>query len=276
MSASSQASAGMVVRARQSGRLRAEILRQTKLPAAVREEMWQLFRRYYDAVTREAFESDLAKKQDVIVMRDSGDGSLQGFSTLFVFDERVDGERVIAIFSGDTIIDDAYWGQQALQRAFLRYMVMQKLKNPRASLYWFLISKGFRTYLLLSRNFPNYWPRHDAPTPARESKVLDALSTALYPDAWKPELGLLRFEECAGKLKRGVAPIDLTMLTHEDIAFFAQKNPRHADGDELCCLGKVDAALLVAAPLRLMKKALLSLLRVRERPALPSRVNSSS
>src|SRR4029079_15523392 len=111
-----------------------------------------------------------SKKEHVIVLRDSGDGSLKGYSTLYVFDASVDGRRVKAVFSGDTIVDDMYWGQSTLQRAFFRYVLALKVRNPTVPLYWFLISKGFRTYLLLSRNFPEYWPRHEASTPAWEGK----------------------------------------------------------------------------------------------------------
>src|SRR5262249_47157855 len=155
--------------------LRSELIRQRDLSSNVRSEMWELFRRYYDAISYESFLDDLSRKQHVIVLRDTGDGSVQGFSTIFTFDKEVDGQRVIAIFSGDTIIDDAYWGQSVLQHAFFRFIVAQKLQNPLVPLYWFLISKGFRTYLLLSRNFPEYWPRHEAPTPDRERRILDAL-----------------------------------------------------------------------------------------------------
>ena len=57
------------------------------------------------------------------------------------------------------MIAQAYWGQKALQRVFTRYVVGVKLRHPLQRVYWFLITKGYKTYLLLSRYFPEYWPR---------------------------------------------------------------------------------------------------------------------
>lgn len=231
-----------------SGKLRGAIVAVTKLPASTVTAMWELFHRYYDATSQEKFLADLRRKRDVIVLRDTGDGSVQGFSTLVLCDTRVDGRRVVGIFSGDTIVDDVYWGQTELQRTFFRYIVTTKLRHPLATVYWFLISKGYRTYLLLSRNFPVHWPRHDRETPEWEERVMDALASELFPDAWRRDLGLLTFGGVEGKLKSHVAPIEPHMMAKEDIAFFARKNPGHLEGDELCCLGLVDAWLILAWP----------------------------
>lgn len=223
--------------------LRSSIVRVAGLDGARLDEMWGLFRTYYTDVSREIFERDLRAKDHVILLRSSEDGSVQGFSTITTFERDVWGKRVVGVFSGDTIVAKAFWRQTALQRAFLSYVIKVKLKNPHRPVYWFLISKGFRTYLLMARNFPEYWPRHDKPTPPWQAAVIDDFARLRFAEAWKPEQGILHFDHPAGRLRQSIAPIDDRARALPEVRFFEEKNPRHAEGDELCCIGKVDGRL---------------------------------
>jgi hypothetical protein len=254
--------------ASQSFKLGSRVVSVASLSVANRDAMWLLFRQYYEDVSRVKFERDLAKKQDVILLFDTGDKTIRGFSTLMVFDREVEGKRVVAVFSGDTIVEKAYWGQTALHQAFTRYVLKQRLLHPFAAVYWFLITKGYRTYLLLSRTFPEYWPRHDKATPAWEKAVLDALATDMFGEAYHPQLGLLKFEVCEGRLKEGVSPIKPAMLKKPDIAFFVKMNPQHADGDELCCLGKVNAQFFYEFSSKLFSQAYRKVVSSITRPRL--------
>jgi hypothetical protein len=239
-----------------SRRLAAEIVSVSALDRTTLDGMWMVFSRYYAEVTRERFERDLSNKRDVILLRDSGDHSVQGFSTLQVYDRVYRGRSCLTVFSGDTVIDEEYWGQSALHRAFVRYVVLLKLRNPHRPVYWFLISKGYKTYLLLSRNFTTYFPRHDRETPAWERAMIASLARDKYGEAFDETAGVLRFPECEGKLKEGVAPIEAALLEADDIRFFAERNPGHVDGDELCCLGRVDLGLWAKFTARVLSKAL--------------------
>lgn len=222
-----------------SGHLYANIVRIADLGTDVREAMWVLFDRIYTDVDRMRFDQDLDEKQHVILMFDQGDHSLQGFSTLREYERTIDGREVIVVYSGDTVIAPGYWGQRALHSAFVRYITLCKARHPFTPVYWFLISKGYKTYLLLSRNFPEYWPRRDMPTPEWQSTVLTSLATEKFGAAFVPERGIVRFERPMGRLREDVAPIDPEMLGDPDVRFFMEKNPGHAAGDELCCLGRV-------------------------------------
>lgn len=226
-----------------SGVLVARTVPVPALDEATREAMWGLFSRHYEGVTRAGFEADLAEKRQAILARDAGDGSVQGFSTLTWDLHEHEGRRFVALFSGDTIVAPGYWGQRALQNEFGRSFTRLKLRRPFTPLYWFLISKGYKTYLLLSRNFPEHWPRHDAPTPAWERGALDLLARARFGDAWRPDEGILRFGPDAPRLREGVAPLDEETLAAADVRFFHERNPGHARGDELACLGRIRTTL---------------------------------
>lgn len=237
-----------------TGKLVAETVRVTALRPETIEAMWDLFARYYADVERSTFDADLADKRDVILLYDAGDRSLQGFSTVVVYERELEGRRFVAIFSGDTVIEEAYWGQRALQFAFYRYLVRTKLRHPLRPVYWYLISKGYKTYLLLARNVPNHWPRHDRPTPAFEQRVLDHLGADRFGADYDAERGVLAHPVCVGRLKGWVAPIDAELLRYPDIRFFAERNPGYTRGDELCCIGKVDLGLVTGSLSRLVLK----------------------
>lgn len=223
-----------------SGRLTARIVRVEEVGQDTIGEMWRIFSRHYDAVSRTHFERDLREKSKVILASDSGDGALRGFTTVQILRRRIAGRRIVAIFSGDTIIDPGYWGQRTLQRAFLRVLVTTKLRAPATPLYWFLISKGYKTYLLLARNFHRFWPRRGQVTPHREAGIIESLALEKFGERYSRDVGLFRAAHDSGRVRAGLAPITATMLDDPDVRFFAQRNPGHAAGDELCCLGRFD------------------------------------
>lgn len=226
------------------------------LSAVERDALWAVFERYYAGVERAGFERDLAPKHHVILLRDAGTGALRGFSTLHVGEHIVEGRRVLSIFSGDTIVDRAYWGERALHRAFFVYVAQTKLRHPRTPVYWFLITKGYKTYLLLTRNFPEHWPRRDRATPAWQQAMIDTLSLARFGDAYDPARGVLRWADEQGRLRPSVAPIDELAMRDPDVRFFASKNPDAARGDELCCVGRVGLGLAVQFGQKQLARAL--------------------
>jgi hypothetical protein len=240
-----------------SGKLRAITIATPNLRADKQNCMWEVFCRYYDDVDKPRFEADLHEKSDVILLYDTGDKSLQGFSTLQLIPGELDNCRYLAIYSGDTIINEGYWGQTALQRAFTRYVLWQMVIHPTLPVYWFLISKGYKTYLLLSRNYVEHWPRWEEPTPPFQKGIIDQLSRNKFGDAWKPDLGVLQFGTPQGKLKETVAETDHDLLRqYRDIQFFNTANPNHRSGDELCCLGRVNPAFIFHFAQRTTRKVL--------------------
>ena len=238
-----------------SGKLKSKIVSAKNLRPDKLDDMWAVFSQYYDDIERGRFESDLSKKSHVILLRDSGSGCFRDFHP------RTDSRKILgkrrAIYSGDTVVTEAYWGQTALQRAFTGYTLKHMVKNPTIPVYWFLISKGYKTYLLLSRNYVEHWPRWEQETPPFQSAVIDTLAHTKFGQSWKRDLGVLKFDEPQGKLKEEVAPIDQELLRqYRDIQFFTEANPGHQAGDELCCLGRVNPAFIANFAMRTSRKLL--------------------
>ena len=203
-------------------------------------DMYQLLSAHYACTDFHRFCEDLRAKDSVILIFDRALNRLRGFSTIkSVTVTREDGVACRAIYSGDTIIEPAYWGNTALQNAFLKYLLVEKMKRPFQPLYWFLISKGYKTYLLMANNFSTHYPRHEAETPANAQSLMNAYGEAFFGNAYSPETGLIVFDESLGQLRDGVAEITDNERKFPRIAFFESCNPQWREGAELACLAEL-------------------------------------
>lgn len=232
--------------------LRARVVPVHTLSAADRRAMFSLFAHYYDDVSEDRFDADLRAKDEVIVLR-GAEGRIAGFSTLTTVEVEVDGRRHRGVFSGDTVVDEAFWGTRALGQAFLAHLFRLRLRRPLQPLWWFLISKGYKTYLLMANNFPEHWPRYERPTPPARQALLDAFATQAFPEQYEPETGLIRWPEQAGRLRDGVGAVSEALTSdHPRVRYFVERNPDWAQGVELACL----ASMSWSMPVRYALKAL--------------------
>lgn len=219
--------------------MRTQIVSQASLNTSQRNRMYNIMCQYYTGVNEHQFHLDLNEKQDVILMLDR-QNNIQGFSTLLTKKQSVDGKKFIAIYSGDTVLAREYWGNGALALAFGRYLVKMRLKYFFTPTYWFLISKGYKTYLLMTNNFPEHWPRYDKPTKPQKKKIMDSFYTQLFGPNYFPETGIMIPESSKVQtVKVSVADIDNSLMLNPKIKFFAEQNPLWAQGQELCCVARV-------------------------------------
>lgn len=219
--------------------LKGAIVRREALTEPQRAQMLALMQLCYAGVSSERFARDLADKQYVILLSLRRTGELVGFSTLRAGEDRMGGQPVELVFSGDTVIHPDQWGQKELQLQFSRFMVWRKLRRPLRPLMWLLLSGGYKTYLLSVNNFPHTLPRHDWEPPAARVSFMHELATRWFGRQYDAERGVLRFEDSHYRVRDGVAPIDRAAAAHPHIAFFAERNPGHVDGEELVCLAEV-------------------------------------
>jgi hypothetical protein len=201
-----------------------------------RDAMFGLMDRHYAQVCRAAFEADLDEKRWVVQVLDPRTEAVCGFSTQMLLDVDVAGRPVKALFSGDTIVAREHWGDSALAHVWGRLALSLMDAFGEAELYWFLISKGYKTYRFLPVFFHEFYPRYDAPTPIWAREVIDVLGRARYPAAYDPTAGIIRAGPEKDRLRDGVADITPERLRDPHVRFFVQQNPGHLQGEELCCL----------------------------------------
>lgn len=217
------------------GDLTATIKRIGDLRPATRREMFGLYEQFYAGTSEALFLHDLADKTYAIVLRD-GEGALQGFSSIKVWDESFRGEPVRIIYSGDTIVHRDHWGQQGLVTAWGRLTGAVKADAPERPLYWFLLVKGHRTYRYLRTFYRTFYPAHNRPTPPDFQALMDQLAGKKFGEFYSAESGIVHFPESRGHLKPDVAEIPEKDANRPDVKYFLERNPGYVQGDELVCL----------------------------------------
>lgn len=239
---------------RSQRRLSARTITVSALSPAAVDEAFCLFEASYAGADRKRFDRDLREKQRIILLRDRDTGALKGFSTVHI-QRRQTPRPCTVIFSGDTVIDREYWGQKQLQSAFARILVVEKLRAPRQPLYWLLLSKGYRTYMLLANAFPRAIPRHDRPADETLQAMLNAIATERFGAQYDAVSGIVRFER-RDRVRDGLAPITQGHLDNPHLRFFVARNPGHAEGDELACLADVRLVDIARIAMRLARHRL--------------------
>lgn len=233
--------------------LAAKILHPATLSASDREAMFVLMDRHYENMVRSRFDADLAEKDWVILLLDDTDGSVCGFSTQVMISVTVEGRAVRCVFSGDTIVDPQYWGSSALALAFGKLALHWMNTYPDEDVYWCLISKGFRTYRVLSVYFRDYHPRHDATMPEHLRKVIAAVAQTRFPERFDAAAGIVRASVNSDRLRCGLGEVTVDRLRDPNVRFFVECNPGHAQGDELCCIARMSHDNFSAAALRMIR-----------------------
>jgi len=208
-------------------------------------EMHKLFIQYYNNADLKTFTTDMAKKTGVFILEDKFRKRIVGFSTWTEMEVIEGGQKALGVFSGDTVIDKSYWGNKGLQKSFIKKLFTTKLMNPKRPVFWLLISKGYKTYLLLTNNFIQFYPCYQTHNEKLES-IVDEYCTQLYPGAYCQESRLLNFGDEYQSLREGVACITPEMKEkNHDIRHFEKLNPTWEQGTELPCVGKVTYSMLL-------------------------------
>lgn len=217
-------------------------------------QMYQLFQKYYDNTDLDTFSRDMSRKTGVFVIEDLSINRIVGFSTYVSMSMEVAGRRARGIFSGDTILEKEYWGSRALHGAFYKRVIREKLSRPFTPLFWLLISKGYRTYLLLANNLLDYYPHPEGRNEHLEGFVR-SYCDKLFPGYYCEKRKLLDFGEGYNHLREGMTPItDSLRRDNTAIAFFEQRNPSWQRGTELPCIGVIRIADFLRFPLLLRRK----------------------
>lgn len=195
--------------------------------------MYQLFCEQFDGVTFEVFRDDLGDKTWVLLLRDD-EGGLCGFSSMDLYDVEVDGKLVSIVYSGDTVVKRETWGDSALSYYWMGAIDYLRRLYRKERLYWFLIVSGYRTYRFLPVYSRTFYPRYDRPTPADAQAIMDAAATARFGSNYDATTGIVRLDHPAS-LKGRLRGIPENRMHDPHIAFFAERNPGHEEGDELVC-----------------------------------------
>jgi hypothetical protein len=230
-----------------------EVLPTAGQPPALWDEIWAVIQRFYDA-ERDYVEELLKHHGSIALFRSARDARLVGLAALDVYPTKYEGRKVAVIFTSHVMLDEAYRGHNLLQRLGWRTFRRTKARYPFHRIYWFFDSFGYKSYLLLPRNFREFWPRRERPTPAWERGLMNHLALQMYREAWQPELGIVRRTRHK-RLRPETAPLQSDYGLEPDLSFYAEANPGHAEGDMLVCLCPLSLTNLLMLGLRAGRRA---------------------
>lgn len=219
-------------------KLRGSVVEICRLGQPDIQRMYDLMSMHYDNILFSNFQKDLDEKNWAVVMSDEG-GEIQGFSTIKFLEFFVEGVVVRGLFSGDTIVHKDYWGDREFPKVWLKFALSISEKYPKGYFYWFLISKGYKTYRFLPIYFNSFYPRYDKETPEFEKKVIDYFGTYKFEEFYNPKTGIITFNGTKDMLKKGIADITESRLKDPHIRYFAEKNTGYMQGDEMVCIAEL-------------------------------------
>jgi len=231
--------------------LQVDIVKTEELTTRQKEEMFVLMQGYFEEVRRDMFESDLAEKDWVVRLLETGSGRVRGFSTLMIMKDEVAGVPVRAFYSGDTIIHRSCWRAFSLERRWIPFVFSHVSLEPQARWYWFLLCKGYRTFRYLPIYFKRYLPSPGY-TATFEQDILNHLATKKFGNAYDAREGVIRRPQDY-RLRPGVGDITDRKMKNRHISYFANKNPGWKSGAELACLVELKEQNLRPAFLRVLK-----------------------
>lgn len=198
------------------------------------DEFYALYDTYYEGLTFESFKHTFYNKDYLITLYDNHQ-KVCGFTTVEVIHFAFNHKPRCALFSGDTIVNHKFWGQQILSYEWCKLAGKIKLQLGQVPLYWFLISKGHRTYRFLNNFSKDYYPSAKVFN-KKYHDIVNYLALKKYPKHYNPEKGIIEFEGHSDYLRPAWQLESSLVVKNKYAKYFETLNPGYMHGDELVCL----------------------------------------
>jgi hypothetical protein len=224
---------------------------RAQLAPRIKEQMLRLLEAHFCGVSPQQFRRDLEEKNWVVLLTDES-GRVRGFSTLLFYTTAFEGQELKVVCSGDTIVEAGARGDPALARTWIKAVNRLREASGANTVYWLLLTSGFRTYRFLPVFWRAFWPRYDRLTPPDVQRLLCGLARERFGDGFDPSRGIVRFPN-PQRLRAEHLEIPSGRLADPHVAFFAQRNPGFGAGDELVCLCELSEANLTPAGCRMVR-----------------------
>ena len=210
--------------------LKSAVLQVKELTTAQIDAMYAIMEVYYGNTSRNVFYGTLKKKQDAVLLLDE-QNIIRGFTTLAVIPY---DEQTQLLYSGDTIVEKEFWGRHDLSQAWINNAMGYAEKFAGAT-YWFLLSKGYKTYKYLNTFFNEFYPRVDTETPEKIQHIMDNYAKRQYGDKYCNGVWVAGNDYLKGEYDN----TQEAAARDKNTAFFLDKNPNYMNGDELICLCEI-------------------------------------
>jgi hypothetical protein len=232
--------------------VKGDLLRRGGLSDSTKAQMYRLFCSQFENVPLEQFIADLDQKNWVLLLRDD-EGELAAFSSMHVYETTLNARKITLLYSGDTAVDSATWNDSALSYNLMGAFNWLRRHYASETLYWFLLVSGYRTYRLLPVFSEIFYPRFDEETPDDVQSFMHSMATERFNSNYDHNSGIVRLD-VPSVLREGYRGIPENRLGDPNIAFFAERNPGHLQGDELVCFCELAETTLTKLGKRMWRK----------------------
>jgi hypothetical protein len=207
------------------------------LTAEQRRGMLELLQSCYANVSESQFNRDLDEKEWVVLGTDDT-SEVWCFTTMRRLRVNVDGERIMALYSGDTASrpDTRGAATAAGIRLLVRKMFHEVTLNASNAdrIFWFMISSTFKSYRLLPMIFRDYAPGVERKMSGAETRIVVELSK-VKGLSFNPASGIVRLENPS--IPRALSNEPEREGDDDPHArFFRSANPGANEGDRLVSL----------------------------------------
>jgi len=217
--------------------MKTEIIKTECVKEPEKKALYSLFQKFYANTDYDQFLADFDEKHWLIRMRE---GSRPvGFSTQQLIELPISGNPARFLFSGDTIVHPDYWSKSHLAGAFVHLFLRLEAESTDP-LYWFLISKGFRTYRFLPVFCKKFHPSCNGEN-QNLKPLLDAIATFKFGADYNPETERVEFSQPKDRLNKQMADVPVSRRNNPHIAFFLKRNPHYCTGTELAGIAPLSA-----------------------------------
>jgi hypothetical protein len=212
------------------------IQRQSRITAEEEEQLFRLHACFFRNLDRGLFHGDLREKDWVITVSDGPE--FVAFSTIRLYLETVDDRSLQILFSGDTVVHPEYWCRNLLVPPFGAFLARLMEERSGEEIYWFLITKGYRTFMSLPVFFRQFVPTLED-EPQEWKRILDTVARRRFPDCYDPSTGIISPSGQRDFLVPELMEVADARKEGRWVRFFLEKNPGYVRGDELCCLTRI-------------------------------------
>ncbi|MEZ5038793.1 MAG: hypothetical protein R2828_02845 [Saprospiraceae bacterium] len=223
-----------------------------ELSPAVKEEMWDVYSKYYDY--SKAYFMERMEKNNFFSLY-TVEGKIVGFTGLRINRTTINGKKRLLIYFGQTIIDSNYRGKSLIPTTGAKLCLKYLPEILSAKTYFWADCLTYKAYLVFAKTLENYYPSYKNDQVDDEKAVVDYIGQTHYPDTYCPKTGTV--------LKDSVVVTDTTTMQlpfkyhqDKDINFYTKANPFFEKGNGLITLGPVNFANFTILLKRMLRKTI--------------------
>ena len=227
------------------------MIKASALSQIQKEKIWTIYKSNY-SVCKKQFYDSIPENSTIILYAIKRKANIVGFAIADVQTLQIDGKNKRIIYTTRLVIEPKYRGNKFVEMSGFLFFIKEKIKNPSSDYYWLFTAISYPGYLMMARNFKEFWPAPNWQTPPEISKIKNEASKYFYKDYYDQETG-------TANLPLG---LDFDPFAHsgsnddsEFLRFFKEMVPYANQGQALVCLVPVDLSSFIALTFR----ALLSL-----------------